>query len=254
MDASDPQRCAVLYPAIAEAARRVAATAVGLIDLGRGGGANLTVDRVAITYSNGQTLGNASSAVQLFCTVVGDRAIPNGAMPAVVARLGIGRARSEGPDADDAHWLRACVAPDQLERPASVEACLALAAATAPRLLPGDPVEVLPDAIGRVPGDALPVLTTTWALSRFAPERRVRFVHRLAEAAAGRTVAWVSVEGVGVAPAIPTLGDRPAFGHSTVGLTIWDGSTMRSEAIGRCWSQGRWLAWLTGDEACSSDD
>jgi hypothetical protein len=35
--------------------------------------------------------------------------------------------------------------------------------------------------------------------------------------------------GVGVAPAIPTLGDRRASGHSI---------------IGRCWSRGRLLAWL----------
>jgi hypothetical protein len=33
---------------------------------------------------------------------------------------------------------------------------------------------------------------------------RLRFLHRLDEAAAGRAVAWVSAEGVGVAPSIPT--------------------------------------------------
>lgn len=251
---SEPQRCAVLYPAIAEAARRAAAPALGLIDVGRVGGLNLAVDRVAIAYSNGQSLGDPSSVVQLSCSIVGDGLIPTGGLPEIVARVGIGRTLLEGIDADDARWLRACVAPDQLERRASLDACLALAAATAPRLLPGDPVEVLGDAVARVPRDALPVLTTAWALSQFAPERRLRFVQRLAEAAAGRTVAWVSVEGVGVAPAIPTLGDRPAFGHSTVGLTIFDGSTRRSEAIGRCWSQGRWLAWALDDETWSGHE
>jgi len=40
---------AVLYPAIAEAARRVGATAVGLIDLCCSAGLNLSVDRVGIT-------------------------------------------------------------------------------------------------------------------------------------------------------------------------------------------------------------
>jgi len=77
--------------------------------------------------------------------------------------------------------------------------------------------------------------------------RRLRFLHRLDEAAAGRPVALVSAEGVGVAPAIPTLGDRRASGHSTIGLAVFDRSTLRAEAIGRCWSRGRWLAWLTGD-------
>src|SRR5215213_7526255 len=50
-------RCAVLYPAIAEAARRVGARAVGLIDLCCSAGLNLSVDRVGITYGNGQSLG-----------------------------------------------------------------------------------------------------------------------------------------------------------------------------------------------------
>jgi hypothetical protein len=70
------------------------------------------------------------------------------------------------------------------------------------------------------------------------------FLQRLQDAAAGRPVAWVSVEGVGVAPAMPTLGDRRAFGHNTIGLAAFDPSSLRAEAVGRCWSQGRWLSWL----------
>jgi len=91
---------------------------------------------------------------------------------------------------------------------------------------------------------AAALVTTTWALSHFPLESRLRFLRRLDEAAAGRALAWVSVEGVGVAPAMPTLGDRPASGHSIVGLAVFDRSALRAEAIGRCWSQGRWLAWL----------
>src|SRR5215467_11733767 len=48
-------RCAVLYPAIAEAARRAGATPVGLIDVGCSAGFNLSVDRAGIAYSNGQS-------------------------------------------------------------------------------------------------------------------------------------------------------------------------------------------------------
>jgi hypothetical protein len=54
----------------------------------------------------------------------------------------------------------------------------------------------------------------------------------------------VSTEGVGVAPAIPTRGDRRASGHGIIGLAVFDRSALRGEAIGRCWSHGRWLAWL----------
>ncbi len=235
---------AVLYPAVAEAARRSGASAVGLIDVGCSAGLNLNVDRVGITYSNGQSLGDPSSGVQVSASIVRDRPIPTRAMPPVVARLGVDVDPVDVTDADDARWLRACVSPDQPERAARLEAEIALATADPPQLLQGDAIDVLPDAFARVPPDALPVVITTWALSRYPLESRLRFLHRLDEAARGRAVAWVSAEGVGVAPAIPTLGDRRASGHSIIGLAIFDRPTLRADAIGRCWSRGRFLAWL----------
>jgi len=97
-----------------------------------------------------------------------------------------------------------------------------------------------------VPAGALPVVITTWALSRFPAAGRLRFLDRLEEVGAGRPVAWVSVEGVGVAPAIPTLGDRPASGHSIIGLAVLGQPPLRTEALGRCWSRGSFLSWLAG--------
>jgi len=237
-------RCAVLYPAIAEAARRVGATAVGLIDVSCSAALNLNVDRVGIAYGNGQSLGDPSSPVQMSSTAVGGRPIPTRAMPEVAARIGVDLDPLDVTDADDARWLRACVPPDQPERSARLDSEMALAATARPLLLPGEPVEALPDALAHVPADALPVVITTWALSRLPLENRLRFLQRLDGAATARSVAWVSVEGVGVAPAIPTLGDRRASGHSIIGLAVFDHSTLRTEAVGRCWSQGRLLAWL----------
>jgi len=237
-------RCVVLYPAIAEAARRVGATAVGLIDVGCSAGLNLNVDHVGITYSNGQSLGDPTSPVQMTSSVVGDRPIPTRSMPEVVARVGVDRDPVDVTDPDDARWLRACLWPDQPERLARLEVEIALAAAAPAVLLQGDAVEVMPDAFSRMPTDALPVVTTTWALSHYPLDSRLRFLHRLDEAAAGRAVAWVSAEGVGVAPSIPTLGDRRASGHSIIGLAMFGRSVLRADALGRCWSQGRFLAWL----------
>jgi hypothetical protein len=242
--AAETGRGAVLYPAIAEAARRAGAQAVGLIDVGCSAGLNLTVDRVGIRYSNGQSLGDPSSPVQLAASIVGGRPVPGRAVPEVVARVGIDLDPVDVTDGDDARWLRACLEPDQPERAAKLEAELALAATAPPLLLRGDAVEVLPDAFARVPADALPVVTTTWALSRFPLESRLRFLHRLGDAATDRAVAWVSAEGVGVAPAIPTFGDRRASGHSIIGLAVFGQSALRTEAVGRCWSRGRLLAWL----------
>ncbi|MCE6996462.1 DUF2332 domain-containing protein [Saccharothrix sp. S26] len=239
-------RCAVLYPAIAEAARRVGASAVGLVDVGCGAGFNLAVDRVGITYDRGGPLGDPSSPVRLTCSVVGDRPVPVVAVPRVAARIGIDRDPLDVTDPRDARWLRACVPPDHAERRARLDAEIAVTAAAPPLLLRGDAVDLVPDALARVPADTLPVVTTTWALSSLTPEHRLRFVHRLHDLAADRVVAWVSAEGVGVAPSVPTLGDRPASGHSLVGLAVCDGSARHVEVVGRCWSRGRLLAWLAG--------
>jgi hypothetical protein len=229
----------VLYPAVTEAARRVGANAVGLIDVGRSAGLNLNVDRVGVTYDNGQALGDAASPVQVSASVVGDRHVPAVAVPEVVARIVVDRDPVDVTDPDAARWLRACLPPEHGERLAAE-----IALATPPLRLAGDPVEVLPAALARVPADALPVVTTTWALSALPLEGRLRFLHRLDEAATDRAVAWVSVEGVGVAPSVPTLGDRRASGHSIIGVAVFRHSTLRTEAVGRCWSRGRLLAWL----------
>jgi hypothetical protein len=244
MRTGETGRCAVLYPAIAEAARRAGAKAVGLIDVGCSAGLNLNVDRVHIAYSNGQSLGDPSSPVRLSASVVGDRPIPTRAIPEVVARIGIDLDPADVTNPDDARWLRACLYPDQPEQAARLDAEMALTATDPPLLLDGDAVEVMPDAFARVPADALPVVITTWALSQFSLESRLHFLHRLDEAATRRAVAWVSVEGVGVAPAVPTFGDRPASGHSIIGLAVFEHSVLRTEGVGRCWSRGRLLAWL----------
>lgn len=237
-------RSAVLYPAVAEVAHRAGAQAVALIDVECAAGFNLNVDRVGITYSNGQALGDPSSPVQVSCSIVGERPLPPRRMPQVAVRIGADRDLLDVTDADDVRWMRACLPPDQREEAARLKAETALAAAAPPLLLQGDAADVLPDAFAHVPADVLPVVITTWVLSRLPLERRLRFLHRLGEAAAARSVAWVSAEGVGVAPAIPTLGDRRASGHSIIGLALFDQSTVHTQAIGRCWSQGRMLSWL----------
>lgn len=246
--AGDEPRGAVLYPLVAEAAHRVGAASVGLVDVGCSAGLDLALDRVGIRYDDGRSLGDPSSPVQLSAAVVGGRGVPGRAVPPVVARVGIDTDPLDLTHEPDARWLRASVPPDQPERSATLDAAIALTVATRPTLLRGDVVDLLPEALALVPPDALPVVTTTWALSKLPPERRLRFLQRLDEAATGRPVAWVSAEGVGVAPAVPTLGDRHASGHSILGVTVLRAGSLHAEAVGRCWSRGRMLAWLGDDE------
>lgn len=236
-------RGALLYPAIAEAARRTGASAIGLIDVGCSAGLNLNLDRAGITYQPGPTLGDTASPLQLTCDVTGGE-VPSDAMPPVVARIGIDLNPVDVQNESDARWLRACLWPDQPERTARLDAAIALASANPPQLLAGDALERLPDAVELVPADALVVVTTTWALAYFELGDRLRFLRRIDEVAARRPVAWVSGEGVGIAPGVPTLGDSRLSAHSLLGLAIGEGTSMSIETIGRCHPHGRWLEWL----------
>lgn len=198
------QACAVLQPAVAEAARRAGATAVRLVDLvggSRPGTAlDLRFDEVLTTCSDGRALGDPGATVRLSCRVVGGRAVPRTPVPRVVDRRAV-----------------------PLGRDLETELTRAVDAGA-----------------GAVPDDALTVVLTTWALARLPPPRRARLVDLLHGAA--RPAAWVSVEGVGVAPGVPTLGDRPASGHSLVGLAL--PGAARPQVVARCWSRGAVLAWL----------
>ena len=40
------------------------------------------------------------------------------------------------------------------------------------------------------------------------------------------------------------VGDRPASGHSIIGLGCYGRGTREVVALGRCWSRGRLLSWL----------
>jgi hypothetical protein len=237
-------RGAVLYPAIAEAARRVGADAVGLVDVGCSAGLNLHVDRAGVTYAGGPTLGDPASPLQLHCEVVGDTAVPATAMPPVVARVGIDLDPIDLGNADDVRWLHACLWPDQPERITRLDAAIALAAQQPSQLLQGNALEVLPDAAALVPDGALVVVTTTWALAYFELGDRLRFLRRLDEIAAARPVAWVSGEAVGIAPGVPTMGDSRLSAHSLVGLAVGHGRRFEAETLGRCHPHGRWLEWL----------
>jgi hypothetical protein len=164
-------------------------------------------------------------------------------MPEVAARVVVDVDPIDVTEVDEARWLRACVPPDQVQRLTRLDAELALAEAAPPVPVRGGVVDVLPDAIASVPDDVLPVVITTWALSGLDLDGRLRFLQRLDEAATRRPVAWVSVEGVGVAPGMPTYGDRRASGHSIIGLGVFEHASMHATAVGRCWLRGEMLAW-----------
>ncbi|MEU0336755.1 DUF2332 family protein [Streptomyces sp. NPDC006193] len=139
------------------------------------------------------------------------------------------------------------------ERAARLEAETALAAAARALSLKGDSVEALPQAFARVPADALlPVVTTTWALSRSRRRTGPPTLPAPPRRGGGRPGGGVGVGGGGRRRAgdtgtrrSPRLGPR----HRSGGARR---AGLRAEALGRCWSGGRPLAWLADSRPSAS--
>ena len=96
------------------------ADAIGMVDVGCSAGLNLTVDRVGITYDNGQSLGDKLSPSN--CAGI-DRRRP-APFPWTLAdtsrswhRIGIDRDPIDVTDPDDVRWLHACLSPPDLTGP-----------------------------------------------------------------------------------------------------------------------------------------
>lgn len=233
------QHLAALRPLVAELAHRAGAGAVGLVPFAAGPGVDTHLDRVGTTCGE-RFAGDPASPVQVSAGLVRSPAPPPGDLPEVVSRTALG---TDAPSVEDVRWLHACLPPDRPWLHEQLDAVLGIVAAEPPAWRPGNALALLDAALAAVPDGALPVVTTCWAVSGLTVEDRVRLLRRLDAAATGRAVGWVSVEGVGVAPGVPTFGDRPASGHSVLGISLFGHGSLRSWAVGRCWSRGRQLQW-----------
>lgn len=237
-------RVAPLAPLVAEAARRLGVDRVALIDVGRPAGLNLVVDLARVDYSTGVSLGSPGSPVRITADVIRRAAPPSTALPTVERRIVLARSPL---DLGSASERLLAVESSPIERREAALAQADLLAGHGVVRVPGDPVATLSSAVSSLPAGVTPIVTTTWAVSALAASRRAALLAAVASLARERRIAWVSVEGVGVAPSIPTFGDRPASGHSILGVAVSSGGQLRFDAVGRCWQRGAKVAWLGED-------
>jgi hypothetical protein len=187
---NEPARCAALLPALATIDGLLA-----LVEVGTSAGLCLYPDRYGYDY-DGRPVG-PPSPVQLRCTTSGPVPVPT-ALPEVVARIGIDLNPLDVTDPDDLAWLRALVwpGPVEAERLQRLDAAAAIAAQEPPRLLTGDLLDQLPDALALLPDGATPVVLHTAVLPYVGAARRAAFVDRVRSL----PVRWVAQEGAGMVP------------------------------------------------------
>ncbi len=229
---------------------------LALVELGSSAGLNLGLDRYDFTFDGAGldwTVGPRDSAVRLATTVrngpwptVGDP------IPPITERIGIDLSPLDPTDPDDTRWLTACVWPEQTVRLERLRAALAVTAASPPRVIEGDLVERLGDALNMIPPDHHVVVLSSWTIGYLPRERRVELGDQLgsiAESLAehGSRLTAMTFEADHVVPWVPTP-DLPAdappeLRHaSLLAVTGFDGQGHTSPAaIARCQAH---LAWM----------
>ncbi|PPK70106.1 DUF2332 domain-containing protein [Actinokineospora auranticolor] len=253
---NEVRRAAVLYPAVALAAKQAGAP-VGLLEVGCSAGLLLNLDRYAYRYQTEQSgqvvAGPTKTALGLHCAL---ELGPDAALPtipkklSVVARVGLDRAPVDLADEDAAAWLEACIWADQPERQRLFSTAAQLWRKHPPELVRGDAVADLAAAADRVPADAPLVVITSHVLTYLDDAQRAAFTAALGELAAARPLWWVSEEAypAAMAPLLPGRADlEPAPGQtafSVLALTRWDGGAPEATALARAAMHGERMVWL----------
>ena len=136
LQTNEPQRCAVLLPALAAIEGPIA-----LIELGASAGLCLLPDRYSYRYGGAATVeldpAGGRSSVVLSCELRGDR-LPELRMPEIVWRAGLDLRPLDSSDPDDRRFATALVWPGETGRAGRIDAALEIAAEAALRIDAGD--------------------------------------------------------------------------------------------------------------------
>jgi hypothetical protein len=233
---NEPQRCTVLLPAFATVARLAGGTPLALIEVGASAGLNLLFDRYGYDYGAGWSAGDPGSPIRFACTLRGEVRPPIPArMPPVAARVGLDLHPIHAADPEAMRWLRALVWPEHPARAALLQQVLALAQREPPRLLAGDALAILPEAVAHAPRDAVLCVFHTATLAHFPPEARERFRALIPELARQRDLFWLSSEGSG------NSGRRGLY--LTI-LTAFQHGRRIEYQLAYSHPHGAWLEWL----------
>ncbi|HYN32754.1 MAG TPA: DUF2332 domain-containing protein [Ilumatobacteraceae bacterium] len=236
-------RCAIFLPAFGLLADEVGP--LGQLDVGASGGLNLLGDHYEYHYESHDgvvtTVGGTSSVV-LRAETRGPVPIPP-QMPVIAARCGIDQRPIDVTDDDEAHWLEACVWPDQPDRFHRLVAAIEIARQSPPEILAGDAVTSLAPAIERVGSTAHPVVTNSWVLNYLTSDARTAYLAELERIGAERDLSWVYAEAPALIPELPT-GPDPADPHRTVlSMARWRNGERTVDHLATCHPHGFWIHW-----------
>ena len=236
-------RCAFLLPAIGLIAAEVGR--IGHLDVGASGGLNLLLDRYQYRYRNeggATTTVGADSRVVMTCDIRGDVPIPT-TLPTIGRRCGVDLNPIDVTDPTEAHWLEACVWPDQADRFHRLVQAIELARQHPPELLAGDAVMSLEPAIERIGDGSHPIVTNSWVLNYLSSEGRVAYLAELERIGAERDVSWVYAEAPAHIPELPNSPDPKGEHRTVLSMVRWRGGERLVDHLATVHPHGFWMQW-----------
>ncbi len=246
---NEPLRSALLRPAFARAARLLGDRPVALVELGTSAGLLLLADRYGYRY-RGQRYGrpDAPEALVMECEVRGGLPADLDREPVIAERVGLDLHPVDAADPAAADWLRSCVWPEHTGRLARLDAALAEAVRTAPRLVAGDMVAGLPAVLSDV--DAVPLVFASNAVNYLPATARAELAATLAGTGLRRDLVVVLNESASCgldlfAPDNP----RPARARAvcTLVMVAWLDGRPRVTELATTGTHARWLRWWVRD-------
>jgi hypothetical protein len=246
-------RCTALLPGLALiAAGYPHGQPFHLLDLGTSAGLNLLFDSYRYTYrqrSDGAVLdaGRSGSEVHLDCetrTPLGQ--LPPLALPLIAGRTGIDALPIDPRSDDGAHWLLACLWPDNLQRFERLRGALAVAHDTTdpPTVYQGDIIDDLPEVADRIEGDAPLIVFHSWVAAYLTRERQGELVEAV-RALSGRPVHHLYAEAPVETPGLPTpVSPSPSpISNLTTALVHLGPDGTAPVRLADMHHHGKWLRW-----------
>jgi hypothetical protein len=249
-------RCTALLPGLAHiAAAYPDGQPLHLLDLGTSAGLNLLFDSYRYTYrqrSDGSVLdaGRADSPVHLTCEARRELdLLPALGFPTIAGRTGIDALPIDPRSEDGAHWLLACLWPDNLPRFERLRGALAVAHATAdpPVVHRGDIIDDLPGVAEDIGGDEPLVVFHSWVAAYLTPARQSQLVDAIRALASTGTrpvhhlYAEAPVETPGL-PTPPSPSPSPVSNLSTALVHLPPGGAAPAR-LADMHHHGKWLRW-----------
>jgi hypothetical protein len=225
-------RSALLHAGFREIAR-ASGEPLNLIEIGPSAGLNLVWDRYAVRYGrDGESFFTEPRDLSLVidCELRGENVPPLGPAPRIASRVGLERNPVDLSNGEDRDWLKALVWPDHLARFARLEKALEIYAHERPKIIAGDALALLPEAIAAIPEHQPVCVYHTMVIYQFSEEMREAFNNLLIAASLRRPIWRLGLE-------------DNLKSDSPLTLGLYRDGTREVRTLALCHPHGGWIDW-----------